>query len=371
VNKRKYFIIIAVAIMYAVISLGIENISLEDLDIITGIGYDMKKVTPTEKKYIFPFSIYDFETNGKRSSHMSVGEGKNVGETIENRQKGMNKTFIQGLERTFVIGSNFAENGLRTILDERARNYQTSDMAFGAICKGESEKVLEMKVEGYASSSEFIAGLIERQQGFNFFSQNYKVIDMLVRIDAEGRNVVMPYIDVVEGKIEIIGLAIFKKDKMIATTDLYNSRVLNLLREDNVKGVLSYQKNPKQYTDIYVTTKRKVKCEKKEDKYTFTIDLKLTGNITSNTLYKDILNNLENKKEYEKLMSKKVEEMGNEFINKMKNEYKTDCLELGREAAAKYGRRKGIDWNEVVCNSEIKVNAKVIVNEQGRGDFTR
>jgi len=371
VNKKKYFIIIAVVIIYTIISLGTEKVSLEDLGIITGIGYDMKKVSPTEKKYIFPFSVYDFETSGKRSSHISVGEGRNVGETIETRQRQMNKTMIQGLERTFVIGEVFAENGLKAILDERARNYQTSDMAFGAICKGKSEEILGMKIEGYGSSSEFIAGLIERQQGYNFFSQNYKVIDMLVRIDAEGRNLVMPYIDVQEGKIEIVGLAIFKKDKMIATTDLYTAKILNLLREDDVKGILSYQKSAKEHTDVYVTNKRKVKCEKKEDKYTFTIDLKLEGNITSNTLYKDILNNLEVKNEYEKLMSKKVEEMCNGFIDKMKNQYKTDCLELGREAAAKYGRRKGIDWNEVVCNSEIKVNAKVIVNEQGRGDYTR
>ena len=370
-NKKKYFIIMTVVIIYTVISLGMEKVSLEDLGIITGIGYDIKKVSPTEKKYVFPFSIYDFEISGKRSSHISVGEGKNVGETIETRQKQMNKTMIQGLERVFVIGQEFAENGLKPILDERARNYQTSDMAFGAICNGRSEDILAMKVQGYASSSEFIAGLIERQQGYNFFSQDYKIVDMLVRIGAEGRNLVMPYIDVKDNNIEIDGLAIFKKDKMIAVTDLYNARVLNLLRENDVKGVLSYQRSPKEYTDIYVTNKRKVKCEKKEDKYTFTIDLKLTGNITSNTLYKDILNNLEVKNEYEKLMSKKVEDMCNQFLNKMKNEYKTDCLELGREAAAKYGRRTGVDWNDIVCNSQIIVKAKVIVNEQGRGDYTK
>lgn len=370
-NKKKYFIIIAMVIIYAVISLGIEKVSLEDFGIITGIGYDMKKVSPTEKRYVFPFSIYEFETSGKRSSHVSLGEGRNIGETIENRQKQMNKTFIQGLEKVFVIGQVFAENGLKPILDERARNYQTSDMAFGAICSGNSEKILGMGIEGYASSSEYIAGLIEREQGYNFFSQNYKIIDMLVRIDAEGRNLVMPYIDIKEGIIEITGLAIFKKDKMIAITDIYNAKVLNLLREDNVRGILSYRKSAKEYTDIYVTSRRKVTCEKKEDKYIFTIDLRLVGDITSNTLYKDILDNLEIKKEYEKIMSKKVEDMGNAFISKMKNEYKTDCFELGREAAAKYGRRKGIDWNDVVCNSEIKVNAKVIVNEQGRGDYTR
>ncbi|MDP4179223.1 MAG: Ger(x)C family spore germination C-terminal domain-containing protein, partial [Bacillota bacterium] len=58
-----------------------------------------------------------------------------------------------------------------------------------------------------------------------------------------------------------------------------------------------------------------------------------------------------------------------EFINKMKTDYKVDCLELGRVAAAKYGRRTGTDWNKVVMDSDIKINVKVKLNKQGRGDY--
>ena len=46
-----------------------------------------------------------------------------------------------------------------------------------------------------------------------------------------------------------------------------------------------------------------------------------------------------------------------------------DCIGLGREAAAKFGRRKNIDWDEVVSNAKIDVNVKVAVDTQGRGDY--
>ena len=53
----------------------------------------------------------------------------------------------------------------------------------------------------------------------------------------------------------------------------------------------------------------------------------------------------------------------------MKNEYKVDCLQLGWVAAAKYGRDTGVDWDEVVSNSDIKVNVKVNVDKVGRGQY--
>lgn len=55
----------------------------------------------------------------------------------------------------------------------------------------------------------------------------------------------------------------------------------------------------------------------------------------------------------------------------MQNEYKIDCLELGREAAAKYGRGENIDWDEVVCNSKIQVNVNVKLTGIGRGDYNQ
>ena len=68
-------------------------------------------------------------------------------------------------------------------------------------------------------------------------------------------------------------------------------------------------------------------------------------------------------------MAKQVKEMCTGFLDKMKNEYKVDLLQLGWVAAAKYGRDTGVDWNEVVSNSDIKVNVKVHVDKVGRGQY--
>jgi hypothetical protein len=53
----------------------------------------------------------------------------------------------------------------------------------------------------------------------------------------------------------------------------------------------------------------------------------------------------------------------------MQQKYKIDCLELGRVGAAKYGRRKGANWDNFVSKAKIKVKADFKVNNMGRGRF--
>ena len=74
-------------------------------------------------------------------------------------------------------------------------------------------------------------------------------------------------------------------------------------------------------------------------------------------------------KKFEEEMASQTEAMCYRFLNKMKNEYNVDCLGLGRIAAAKYGRGTGVDWDKVVCSSDISVNVTIKLDNQGRGDY--
>ena len=140
-----------------------------------------------------------------------------------------------------------------------------------------------------------------------------------------------------------------------------------MLREKKGKGILSLQEGPDKYINYDAMVKKKVKCNRKDGKYEFTIELDFQGDIKDNTLYKDIKK--ENESEFEKLMGKKIEKICNDFLNKMKNVYKIDCLNLGMYAAAKYGRETGVYWNEKVCNADIKVIVKVKIDKLGRGQY--
>lgn len=356
--------------LYIFILLGQDRVPIEELNTLTGIGYDIEKKSEGMTEYIIPLSINVYKPNGVVTNVTFEEKGKNIGEINQKRQEKLNKKFVQGQERIVLIGEEYAKNGVKTMIDDRFRNAEINDMVFAVVCKGKPEDYLKQKIKGYNSSAEYIEGLVENSYAYDFFSDNYKLIDMYVRIGAEGRSLVLPYIEITKEGIELTAVAIFKEDKMIAKENTEKAKILNLLKESYVKGLVSLQKSPREYIDFYGKSgKRKVKCVNQGDNYNFNIDLTLKGSIVSNEMYAEITKDIDKKKEFEKDMAKSIEKQCYDFLKIMQNEYKIDCIDLGREGAAKFGRRKKIDWNKVVSNAEIKVNVKVKVDTQGRGDY--
>ena len=257
---------------------------------------------------------------------------------------------------------------MKNALDILHNNPDINDRAICVVCKGKANDILNYPIQGYQSSADFINSMVKNLQQYNFFSMQYSVTDLIVRAKAEGRNSLLPYIEIKDNNIEATGLAIFKKDKMVAKADMGETKIINMLKENNVKGMLTLQ-NGKKYINCYTTSKSMITCSKKDGKYKFVINLNLKGNIISNELYDNIETDPSVMKRFEDDMTNHVQKMGNEFINKSKCQYKTDVLDLGRIAAAKYGRGTGIDWDDTICNSDIDVNVKFEVISEGRGDF--
>ena len=368
-NWRSKLIIISIVMIFLYAFKGQKGDLIQNLSISVGVGFDLEDTASGNVNYSVPISTYIFESSGNLSSEVYIGKAKSMGETREARQIKANKKFLLGLEKIFIYSEESALYGLRHTIDVLVCNPDINDKAKIVIYNGKSEDILRHKVKGYASSAEFIDGLIDSSKQFNFFSDQYTIMDMIVRVDAEGRNVVLPYIELKGKDIVLTGLAIFKEDTMIAKASMNEAKIINLLRENNVSGMLTIQKNPKEYINYYAKSKRKVKCYKKDGKYTFIIDINLKGAIVSNELYKDFYSDPKVIKEFTKSMEENVKKMCEDFLSESKCRYNVDFLELGRVAAAKYGRGTGIDWNNEICKSKIEVNVKVDLNSEGRGGY--
>lgn len=369
-KKKKYVIIFAIIFIYTFFVISQERVPVEELDIINGLGYDTQKTNKGIVDYLINYSAYVYKPNLEKSNVMYKGNGLSVGEVHQNKQRKINKKVVQGQERIILIGDEYARFGIGALIDERFRNPEFNDMAYMLITKGNTNKYLDYKEKEYINASEFIYGLIDNAINFNFFSQNYKVVDCYVRLDAEGRNIVLPLLEIGEQGIKISGSALFKKEKMVSSIDIKETKILNLLKYENVKGILSIEKDYLHYTDFYAEQKeRKIECYKKDGNYQININLNIVGKIVSNELYDDISKDINVKKIFEEDLAKKIEEECSKFISKMQHQYKVDCLDLGREVAAKYGRKTGVDWNEVISRSDIKVKPKVSINGYGRGDY--
>ncbi|MCB2340115.1 Ger(x)C family spore germination protein [Clostridium estertheticum] len=369
-NKKIYTIPIVACIAIAIFfSSGLrQQQPVEELNIISAIGQDID-IKGDIANYITLFSVYLFEPQEKIESHVINSTATSFGQTRQTRQLIDDKESILGSEKLVVDGEEAVVYGIRNMIDILFRNPYLNDTAYIVVCKGKAANILDMKIKGYPSSGDFIAGLIKNSKYYNFFSDNYKIIDLFFNVDSEGRNIALPYIEIKDKGIEITGMALFKKDKMVAKISIDDSKTMNMIKENNVRGILTIQKDAKEAIDYYATSKRKISCVKKGDKYNFTINIDLKGDIIANTLYKNLQISPEKNDQFRKDMAKKVKKECDDFISKMKSQYKVDCLDLGQVAAAKYGRQTGLDWNSIICNSEIEVNVKANVQKTGRGDY--
>lgn len=367
-KKGKHFIMLISIVLIFVSFIGSKGEVVENLGIPAGVGIDINE-TSSSIDYTMPVLIYLFEGQNQITGDVNSGRALSLGKSRETRQLKSGKRFLVGLNKVYVFSEKASRCGLRSFIDINFINPSINDRAMCVVSEEKAEEILGYKIKGYPTSSDYLQGMVKNLEQFNFFSNQYTFTDVVVRVDAEGRNLLLPYVEMKEGTIITTGLAIFKGDKMIAKSDMDETRVINILKENNVTGVLTLQKDSKMFTDFYAKSKRKVECTREGDKYKFVINLNLKGSIITNELYKGALNDAEEIKRFEDDMKYYVERKSVEIINKIKREYKVDVLDLGRVAAAKYGRGTDTDWNEVISNSEITVKVKVKVDTEGRGTY--
>ncbi|MGH4120575.1 Ger(x)C family spore germination protein [Clostridium sp.] len=368
--KRYSLLILSASciIIYLIFNSNSVTLPIENIDICSGLSFDINAISPVFE-YDIAANAYSFPEKNKVSNTILEGIGKNVAETRSNRQTISSKKFLFGAQKVFIFSEALATYGINPIADIMFSNQQMNNDTWIVVCKDKALDILKFKVEGTNTSSDYISGMIKSSEEQNFMSDRYKVVDMLLMIGSEGRNLVLPSLEIINNKITLVGMAIFKKDKMVSNIPMSEAMYMNILKEDKVKGILTLQKDSQNLISNYGLSKKKVKCEKIDGKYKFTIDIEFNGEIINNSMYKDFMINTKTVDKYSQELEEQTKKSCNDFINKMQNEYKVDCLELGRVAAATYGRNPDTDWDNIVCNSDIIVNVKVKVNNLGRGQF--
>ncbi|KGM95142.1 spore gernimation protein [Clostridium botulinum] len=366
--KKAYFVI-AILVFFISYMIDVnEYVAIENLDIPIGIGYDLINGKTKNPLYSIPISVYQFlPGNSTLNTIVTTGKAEGIANTREDRQTKSNRKFILGTEKVVLIGQEVAEKSIEDIINILFNNTYANDTARVAIFKGKTMDALKTKVKGYNSSADYIRGMIDSCIDYNFFSNNHKMIDVYTRVLGEGRSATLPYIELDNCEFKMTGMGILKGSKLRYIADRKEAKIINLLRENKVSGIINLRNKTGEMTNLTALSMKKVKCKKEGDRYKFTIDLELDSDMIENNSYKKVTNNPKITKKIERETEEVVTKKTNNFIKKMQNEIKFDCLELGKVAAAKYGRRTNTDWDKVVCESEIKVNVKVKLERLGRG----
>ncbi|PAB59137.1 Ger(x)C family spore germination protein [Anaeromicrobium sediminis] len=335
---------------------------IENLSIVTGFGYDIEK---NDMKFVDPAEFLVIKTKEEAGSMVLVGEGSTMYSIVENRVTKQSKTIIFGTEIVYIISEERAKFGIKDVVDDLLRSPELNINAMIVICKGKCEDYFSLKPETGTMSEQLFEMLKFSYEG-NFYSKNNSVNDFLLMYHQQGRQVYLPYIEIINGKPQLTGAAVFNKDKMIKKISLKDTKLINLLRSSGGEGYIYISlDNPLKYLDIQGENKIKVKVSTEDNHLKYDIFVNISADLKIDTLYEKELTRKQISK-IEKLFEDKLQKDLNKEVKKIQEEYGVDCLDLGKYAIAKYGRDSGYDSYKYFSSAYINVHLKVNIKSIGR-----
>ena len=288
VVKSNKLIILSMILIMAYFISQIQSIKgTENITINSGVGSDVA-TNHSGIDQITILSTYVFGEENKVTHKTYFSTSVGPAKSRESRQQKNDKVVSLGFEKVYIISEEVARLGINKQIDVLLKNPLVNDKGYMVICKGKAYDMMDLNIKGYPSSADFIQGLVASCKDNNFYSDKYSFLNVFTTVDAEGKILVLPYIEIKEKQPVIAGLAVFKKDKLAEVLSIPDARMLNLLREKQGRGVFDIINGPYKSISYETTSMRKVKCNKKNGKYKFTIDLSFNGEISGNMLYKDI-----------------------------------------------------------------------------------
>lgn len=336
----------------------------EKLSIIIGMGYDLESKDGMVK-FKDISETFTFKGQDQIEHQVLTGEGNSIYSTQDNLQAKFSRKFILGSELIYLIGENRATYGIEDLMDAMMRDVERRRIAAIAVSSQPPEEVYKLNPQVYSTVAEDIYGNLKLSWEENFFSRDIQISDVLKMYHQEGREIVIPYLQVGDGKAHIEGLALFNEDKMITKVDLKEAKLINMIRNSNSSGHLNVNFEEKnKYYEGYFKNKIKVKVSKEEDVLKYSIFLKLSGNLKVNTIDEKSITKKE-VKDIQKKFSIKVKKELEAEVKKVQQVYGIDWLDLGKYAVAKYGRQSNYSSDEAFKNAIIDVNVDVKINSIG------
>ena len=240
-----------------------------------------------------------------------------------------------------------------------------------AVLEGDIKDLEKIEMKEYPNPGVYLLGLLRKAHKDSFLITTTLYLFEVQRITT-GKNPVIPLIKMSNNNIVISGTGIFKNDKMIAKIDLKDTRSLVLLRGGRGKGRIPFiiNKDGKKVDEgtVDVKSSRKVKVIREGNNFTFFITVKLQGRLMEHYSQRFIIDEKPNitGEEIERAVKKAIEKDCREFVKKMQEEFKVDCLDITKYALAKWRNelRDKVE-EDFIENVDIVVDVDVAIKEIG------
>lgn len=352
-----------------------ETKLLERVGLTTLVGYDFGKEESVETTAVVR------QVSPELQSKVAIITAENA--TSQGTRAKINRRaaekIMSGQLRGVLFGEEFAEEGIGHYIDNMLKNPVISGEIILAVVEGETRPLLEFQYPDIDDIGEHIYKMLKQN------NKSEQVVSSSLHEVAHdyysaGRDIALPIIKRDEELVEISGIALFKKDKMIGKLSVDDSFYVKLSREDYYAGVYelkikgddlpsSLLKDPPDEISLVFDPIKTHKDVKLVNPTTPEFDLHLTVQATLLEIKPDInVGKAKNNEELEKAISKRISSEISRVI--------AYCQEIGSDvfgygefyrSSVRHSKLTDEKWHEMY--KEMKVNVKVYFTVIGSGVF--
>lgn len=331
-----------------------DYVEINNLSFISSIGIDY-----IDDEYIITFEILSDKKEGENASIKKAssvtGSGKSIAEAFDNITLKIVKIPYFEHIKAVIVSEEIAKNHMQSIIDYLTRNPKIRKEFFIVISTNKNAKdVLSMQNDDVPVIGNQLEKLIET--GYYNYNTTYSKSfeDFLEKLLNEKMEAITTSIEILDEKINIKGIALFKDYNYILTLNAFNSSLFNILNDDKANTIITKYYDDKAFS---------IKLFNKDIKYSFNdkninVNILLEGEILENTPNFD-LRKEETYKKLEKEFNNILYDDFNNIFNILKNN-KIDSLGLNNKQYKKSKKN-----NKNILDNNININIKFAIDRKG------
>lgn len=276
--------------------------------------------------------------------------------------------YFPSLNQVLLTGEDLARTGLMRYFNSLIRAPNIAVTMNLAVVEGRGEEILRTPSIDYPTIGVQLRAMLRNSERKGFVPSttlHHFVVNLVA-----GKNPVVPMIAKVGDQINFTGLAIFKKDLMIAKLDPQDTRSLVLLRGIKCTGSLPFffgmDGQNQERGVVRVRNSRQVKVTRDGDKYTFVIKIKLNGILVEHVPSSPVITE-EKLGEIENIVAGDIQQDCTNLIRLMQQEHKVDCIDIQKYALAKWRNQlePTIDEGDFIQKADIRCQVECNIRNTG------
>jgi spore germination protein len=333
----------------------VEQKIIDDINIISAVGYDAKKEGKVKGTVVIPV----YKADQSISSETFIAEAK-VSKEI-NRQIQMKSAdpLENGAIEVVLFGQDLAEKGVYEITDTFERDARIGARLYLAVVDGTADEILKKNI-GNLGTGTHLNTLLEHNMRHRELPRSNLHLFMYSYY-SRVRDPFLPYLKLDGNKVKVEGIALFDKDKAIDYLNDKDMFFFKALMENFRNGAYTYNVGENLVTTYNITMKRQFDVNKAMTQPKVNVSIQLEAHIREFTGKKLDPKIIEKARiAFEQDINKKTKELLERF-----RDQHIDPIGIGMHARTQTRNFDEEKWNEVYQNATFHVSSKVLITETG------